>query len=125
MLGPLSHDEDETQARCDDAEGDDRTVPYPKGRDPYYSGKCVHRLAPLTQAALIGDDAAHHVWVGRQTRTFSHRSRRSYSGATTEWALRHILRSLPSNGSRLQAVRVISFAGDSPALTTGPRLALH
>jgi capsular polysaccharide biosynthesis protein len=45
--------------------------------------------------------------------------------ATTEWALRHILRSLPSNGSRLQAVRVISFAGDSPALTTGPRLALH
>ena len=45
--------------------------------------------------------------------------------ATTEWALRHILRSLPSGGARLQAVRVISFAGDSPALTTGPRLALH
>ena len=45
--------------------------------------------------------------------------------ATTEWALRHVLQSLP-NGSRPRpAVRVISFAGDSPALTTGPRLALH
>jgi len=45
--------------------------------------------------------------------------------ATTEWALRHVLHSLP-NGSRPRpAVRVISFAGDSPALTTGPRLALH
>ncbi len=45
--------------------------------------------------------------------------------ATTEWALRHVLASL-SNGSRARpAVRVISFAGDSAALTTGPRLALH
>jgi hypothetical protein len=45
--------------------------------------------------------------------------------ATTEWALRHILRSLPNAGARHQGVRVISFAGDSPALTTGPRLALY
>jgi hypothetical protein len=43
--------------------------------------------------------------------------------ATTEWALRRVLRALP-NGHR-PAVRVISFAGDSPALTTGPRLALQ
>ena len=45
--------------------------------------------------------------------------------ATTEWALRYILHSLPGGGGRRQAVRVISFAGDSPALTTGPRLAVH
>ena len=47
--------------------------------------------------------------------------------ATNEWALRHVLHSLRnSDGQRLvQRVRVISFAGDSPALTTGPRLALH
>jgi capsular polysaccharide biosynthesis protein len=47
--------------------------------------------------------------------------------ATNEWALRHVLHSLrTSGGQRLpQRIRVISFAGDSPALTTGPRLALH
>jgi capsular polysaccharide biosynthesis protein len=47
--------------------------------------------------------------------------------ATNEWALRHVLHSLRnSDVQRLaQRVRVISFAGDSPALTTGPRLALH
>jgi capsular polysaccharide biosynthesis protein len=47
--------------------------------------------------------------------------------ATNEWALRNVLQSLRSSaGQRLiQRVRVISFAGDSPALTTGPRLALH
>jgi capsular polysaccharide biosynthesis protein len=45
--------------------------------------------------------------------------------ATTEWALRHVLHSLQNNSRPRPTVRVISFAGDSPALTTGPRLALH
>jgi capsular polysaccharide biosynthesis protein len=45
--------------------------------------------------------------------------------ATDQWALRHILRSIPTGGGRPQTVRVISFAGDSSAVTTGPRLALH
>ncbi len=45
--------------------------------------------------------------------------------ATDEWALRHILHTIPTGGGRTQAVRVISFVDDSPALTTGPRLALH
>ena len=45
--------------------------------------------------------------------------------ATDEWALRHILHTIPTGGGRGQAVRVISFAGDSPAVTTGPRLALY
>ncbi len=47
--------------------------------------------------------------------------------ATHEWTLRHILQSLRSVGGQrsVQRIRVISFAGDSPALTTGPRLALH
>jgi len=45
--------------------------------------------------------------------------------ATTEWSLRHVLQSLPNSSRPRRAVRVISFAGDSPALTTGPRLALH
>ncbi len=47
--------------------------------------------------------------------------------ATTEWALRHVLHSLQIGGGQRPAVRVrvISFPGDSPALTTGPRLALH
>ena len=45
------------------------------------------------------------------------------SRATTEWSLRHVLHSLPN--SRPRVVRVISFAGDSAALTTGPRLAQH
>lgn len=44
--------------------------------------------------------------------------------ATDEWALRHILHTIPTGGGRTQAVRVISFVDDSPALTTGPRLAL-
>ena len=44
--------------------------------------------------------------------------------ATAEWALRHVLHTL-NGGAQRRAVRVISFAGDSPALTTGPRLALH
>ena len=43
--------------------------------------------------------------------------------ATTEWALRRVLHSLPSG--RRTDVRVISFAGDHAALTTGPRLALQ
>jgi len=45
--------------------------------------------------------------------------------ATEEWALRHLLYSIQKGDGRRSAVRVISFAGDSPALTTGPRLALH
>ena len=44
--------------------------------------------------------------------------------ATDEWALRH-LRYAVQNGALRSAVRVISFAGDSAALTTGPRLALQ
>jgi capsular polysaccharide biosynthesis protein len=45
--------------------------------------------------------------------------------AADAWALRHILNSVPTVGGRPQAIRVISFARDSQALTTGPRLALH
>ncbi len=45
--------------------------------------------------------------------------------ATTEWALRHVLQSLPNSSRPRRAIRVISFVGDSPALATGPRLALH
>jgi hypothetical protein len=47
--------------------------------------------------------------------------------ATDEWALRHLLRTIPNGGGagRPQAIRVISFADDSPAMTTGPRLALQ
>lgn len=45
--------------------------------------------------------------------------------ATAEWALRHVLHTLLNGGAQRQVIRVISFAGDSPALTTGPRLALH
>jgi capsular polysaccharide biosynthesis protein len=44
--------------------------------------------------------------------------------ATTEWALRHVLHSLQAPGGQRRRVRVISFAGDAAALTTGPRLAL-
>lgn len=44
--------------------------------------------------------------------------------ATDEWALRHILHTVLREGRQPQIVRVISFAGDTPALTTGPRLAL-
>jgi len=45
--------------------------------------------------------------------------------ATSEWALRHLLHSLQNRSRPRPAVRVISFAGDSLALTTGPRLAQH
>jgi len=47
--------------------------------------------------------------------------------ASTEWALRHVLHNLPKNtgDQRPTTVRVISFAEDVPALTVGPRLALH
>ena len=45
--------------------------------------------------------------------------------ATDEWALRNILHTLLRDGDQRRAVRVISFAGDSPGLSTGPRLALH
>jgi len=45
--------------------------------------------------------------------------------ATTEWALRHVLHSLSNRSHPRRAVRVISIAGDLPALTTGPRLAQH
>ena len=45
--------------------------------------------------------------------------------ATDEWALRLILDSVRNGAAPCSAVRVISFANDSAALTTGPRLALH
>jgi capsular polysaccharide biosynthesis protein len=47
--------------------------------------------------------------------------------ATDEWSLRHLLRTIPtgSDGGRPQAIRVISFAEDSSATSTGPRLALQ
>ncbi len=47
--------------------------------------------------------------------------------ATNEWALRHVLHSLRNSGGQgpVRHLRVISFANDTPALTTGPRLALH
>ena len=45
--------------------------------------------------------------------------------ATTEWTLRYVLHSLPNSNHTRRAVRVISFAGDLPALATGPRLAMH
>ena len=47
--------------------------------------------------------------------------------ATNEWALRHLLQSLRNTGGKefVRHVRVISFAGDTAALTTGPRLALQ
>jgi len=45
--------------------------------------------------------------------------------ATTEWALRHVLHSLQKGNGRKTAVRVIAFAGDTAALSIGPRLALH
>lgn len=45
--------------------------------------------------------------------------------ATDEWALRNLLDTVRDGSGRPSAVRVISFAKDSAALTTGPRLALH
>lgn len=47
--------------------------------------------------------------------------------ATNEWALRHVLHAVRNSGDQrfVQRLRVISFAGDAPALSTGPRLALH
>jgi capsular polysaccharide biosynthesis protein len=47
--------------------------------------------------------------------------------ATNEWALRHILHSVRYNGAQelVRHIRVISFRGDTPALTIGPRLALQ
>ncbi len=45
--------------------------------------------------------------------------------AGDEWALRLLLETVRNGAARRTAVRVISFADDSPALTTGPRLALH
>ncbi len=45
--------------------------------------------------------------------------------ATAEWALRNLLHTLVKDGDQRRSVRVISFTGDAPALSTGPRLALH
>jgi capsular polysaccharide biosynthesis protein len=45
-------------------------------------------------------------------------------GATDEWAMRHILRTIATGEGGPQAIRVISFVNDALALTTGPRLAL-
>ncbi len=45
--------------------------------------------------------------------------------ASAEWALRNVIHALVTGGGEPPAVRVISFAGDLPALTTGPRLALY
>ncbi len=44
--------------------------------------------------------------------------------ASDEWALRHVLDSVLQERRHRQIVRVISFAGDTAALATGPRLAL-
>ena len=45
--------------------------------------------------------------------------------AADEFALRNILHTLLRGGEQSWAVRLISFPGDSPALSTAPRLALH
>jgi capsular polysaccharide biosynthesis protein len=45
--------------------------------------------------------------------------------ATDEWAFRHVLHAVQNVAGPRLAVRVISYAGDTSALTTGPRLALH
>ncbi len=45
--------------------------------------------------------------------------------ATTEWGLRNLLRTLPKDDGQPGVVRVTSFLGDVPALSVGPRLALH
>ncbi len=45
--------------------------------------------------------------------------------ATAEWPLRHVLHTLANRDQAISGVRVISFAGDMPALTTGPRLGLY
>jgi len=45
--------------------------------------------------------------------------------AGDEWALRHLRYAVQNGAGPRSAVRVISFAGDSAALTTGPRLALQ
>ena len=45
--------------------------------------------------------------------------------ASDEWALRHLRYAVQNGAGPRSAVRVISFAGDSSALTTGPRLALQ
>jgi capsular polysaccharide biosynthesis protein len=44
--------------------------------------------------------------------------------ASDEWALRQLLHTVLRAGRQRQVVRVISLAGDTPALTTGPRLAV-
>ena len=45
--------------------------------------------------------------------------------ASTEWGLRNIFQTLLHSGAERTGVRVISFAGDLHALTTGPRLVLY
>jgi hypothetical protein len=47
--------------------------------------------------------------------------------ATNEWALRHLLHDLRRSKDEhpVPVIRVISFVGDSPALSTAPRLALY
>ena len=44
--------------------------------------------------------------------------------ATDEWGLRHVLHLVLRETRQCQVVRVISFAGDTSALSTGPRLAV-
>jgi capsular polysaccharide biosynthesis protein len=48
----------------------------------------------------------------------------SQSRAESAWALRRVLNVVLGSSPR-KSVRVISFAGDSPALATGPQLALY
>ncbi len=51
---------------------------------------------------------------------------KSQPRATAEWALRRVLDTPFDSGDRQRShIRVISLPGDFPALTTGPRLALH
>lgn len=47
----------------------------------------------------------------------------SRPGSTTNWDLRRVLHQMLSGGDQRVSVRVISFVGDLPALTTGPQLA--
>ena len=68
---------------------------------------------------IVSLDAPSCTTVSAWRDLFAERGR-----ATTEWSLRHVLHSLSNSGRPRRAVRVISFAGDSPALATGPLLAL-
>ena len=77
----------------------------PGSRVPRSSPRSKHRAAPLLPHGATCS--------------------RGRARATDEWALRRFSTAVQNGAAPRSAVRVISFAGDSPALTTGPRLALH